>query len=200
MAEGGQDICQRCYFRRDLRHHDSLCEYVADISSIVDGSKRVSFAELLRQAEETRILSQNRDTDTLRSINERVRECYNYFIALRLRTPLTDAQINRIPFVQLTEEQKNQECAICFEEFEIYDRVKLLTCGHFYHVHCIVKWLKTKSGTCPNCRAILNDNFEIEDLIDPCTIAMAILNRCSIQIYHAMVTNARAQNNFRPPN
>jgi len=43
------------------------------------------------------------------------------------------------------------ECCICMTEFETSDNLRLLPCGHFFHVECIKKWLVTRS-TCPFCR------------------------------------------------
>lgn len=43
------------------------------------------------------------------------------------------------------------QCAICIENLERDDRVKILTCGHYYHPNCIDGWLK-RHNNCPNCR------------------------------------------------
>ena len=45
-------------------------------------------------------------------------------------------------------------CAMCYETFDIEEdeNVRLLHCGHFYHVDCIDRWLY-RSRTCPTCCA-----------------------------------------------
>jgi len=48
-------------------------------------------------------------------------------------------------------EVSEMECAICMCPFEPSENLRLLPCGHFFHVECIKKWLVTRS-TCPFCR------------------------------------------------
>jgi E3 ubiquitin-protein ligase RNF11 len=50
------------------------------------------------------------------------------------------------------EEQKVNECAICFEDFDEGDSIRYLPCVHFYHQKCVDDWL-IRSFTCPSCMA-----------------------------------------------
>lgn len=43
-------------------------------------------------------------------------------------------------------------CAICLEEFETGEEVRLLACSHLYHRHCIDPWLQSSSNCCPLCK------------------------------------------------
>ncbi|CAH2051000.1 unnamed protein product [Thlaspi arvense] len=43
------------------------------------------------------------------------------------------------------------KCTICQEDYEAEDEVGKLECGHFYHIHCIKKWLLQKNA-CPICK------------------------------------------------
>lgn len=43
-------------------------------------------------------------------------------------------------------------CAICLEEFETGQEVRLLACSHIYHRHCIDPWLQSSSNCCPLCK------------------------------------------------
>lgn len=45
------------------------------------------------------------------------------------------------------------ECAICCEEFNQDIQVTPLPCNvnHYFHTHCITKWLETNQ-VCPLCR------------------------------------------------
>lgn len=43
-------------------------------------------------------------------------------------------------------------CAICIEEMEDQEEVRLLTCGHIYHLGCIDPWLTTRRAYCPLCK------------------------------------------------
>ena len=194
MAEGGQDLfCQLCHFRKDVEHHEYLCWLVDSLRDLAVGLERISFAELIRMAEETIILSQNRETDGFRNIYRKVRRSYKNLLEVRFKRPLTDAEQNRIPIVQITDEKLTAtKCIICLDLFTKSDQVKLLPCGHFYHVHCIVKW-NDISGTCPICRETLFEDFEIEDLRDLDTIIVAIISRSIIPIFHARVINSNAQ-------
>lgn len=45
------------------------------------------------------------------------------------------------------------ECVICFEEFKDEDKLRLLSCNHFFHPECVDKWLIAHSNKCPCCRS-----------------------------------------------
>lgn len=47
---------------------------------------------------------------------------------------------------------ENLGCAICTEDFQVGEDVRLLPCDHRYHPACIDPWLINVSGTCPLCR------------------------------------------------
>ena len=49
------------------------------------------------------------------------------------------------------EDMDNEECSICFNEYDTSTKVSKLRCNHVYHNDCIKKWFET-SGTCPMCR------------------------------------------------
>jgi hypothetical protein len=54
-----------------------------------------------------------------------------------------------------------QQCSICFDNVKSTNTAstKRLTCGHSYHVDCILNWFVT-SNECPVCRAPQeNDNM-----------------------------------------
>ncbi|KAL9551082.1 hypothetical protein MBANPS3_004436 [Mucor bainieri] len=43
-------------------------------------------------------------------------------------------------------------CVICLDEFALGDQVRKLPCGHEYHCECIDPWLTIKSASCPLCK------------------------------------------------
>lgn len=42
-------------------------------------------------------------------------------------------------------------CSICYEDFKNDDPLRILTCKHYFHDHCIDEWFKINI-TCPICR------------------------------------------------
>lgn len=47
-------------------------------------------------------------------------------------------------------EDLQNECAICLEQFNAGDAIKIMDCGHYYHQECIDEWLE-KGGDCAKC-------------------------------------------------
>uniref|UniRef100_A0A1B0A0R3 RING-type domain-containing protein n=1 Tax=Glossina pallidipes TaxID=7398 RepID=A0A1B0A0R3_GLOPL len=50
-----------------------------------------------------------------------------------------------------TDCETDATCAICLDDFELHDNVRMLACGHEFHIHCLNPWLEMKP-TCPLCR------------------------------------------------
>nr|DAD22087.1 TPA_asm: hypothetical protein HUJ06_023550 [Nelumbo nucifera] len=46
-------------------------------------------------------------------------------------------------------------CAICQEEFEDGNEVRITECGHNYHLNCICRWLVSEKQHYPICRVEL---------------------------------------------
>jgi len=44
-----------------------------------------------------------------------------------------------------------RECSVCICAYEEGEQLRLLPCGHVFHLRCIDEWLQQNS-TCPNCR------------------------------------------------
>ncbi|MFQ6666367.1 hypothetical protein Gotur_032736 [Gossypium turneri] len=57
--------------------------------------------------------------------------------------------LERVKWDSMT--KREDECAICLEEFVEGEEVAWMPCGHGYHDGCIVKWLET-NHICPLCR------------------------------------------------
>jgi len=45
-------------------------------------------------------------------------------------------------------------CSICLDGYEHNNRVRILGCGHCYHVQCVDKWLM-KRNACPMCSRVV---------------------------------------------
>ncbi|KAJ3035981.1 hypothetical protein HDV00_003275 [Rhizophlyctis rosea] len=44
------------------------------------------------------------------------------------------------------------KCAICLEDFQNGDEVRILLCKHEFHVACVDRWLTKRKRTCPICK------------------------------------------------
>ncbi|KFH67410.1 hypothetical protein MVEG_06143 [Podila verticillata NRRL 6337] len=49
-------------------------------------------------------------------------------------------------------ELTNDMCAVCLDEFEEGEEIRMLPCHHEFHCECIDPWLTRKSPTCPLCK------------------------------------------------
>ncbi|KAJ8661873.1 hypothetical protein O0I10_002204 [Lichtheimia ornata] len=50
------------------------------------------------------------------------------------------------------QETKNTICAICLEELNLHDMIRVLPCHHGFCVGCIDVWLTKKASICPICK------------------------------------------------
>lgn len=77
--------------------------------------------------------------------------------------PVSQRRLAEIPKVTVTTEHTstNTQCSVCFDEFQVNtsDVVRKLPCNHLFHEKCIFPWLRI-NGTCPVCRASLNQNSD----------------------------------------
>ncbi|KAJ2783673.1 hypothetical protein H4R18_001583 [Coemansia javaensis] len=43
-------------------------------------------------------------------------------------------------------------CIVCIDDFVVGSKMRILPCGHNYHIECIDPWLTAKSSLCPLCK------------------------------------------------
>ncbi|KAJ2129435.1 hypothetical protein GGF48_002429 [Coemansia sp. RSA 921] len=52
-------------------------------------------------------------------------------------------------------------CIVCIDDFVVGSQMRILPCGHNFHIECIDPWLTSKSSMCPLCkfdtRSVLTD-------------------------------------------
>eukprot|EP00850_Spirogloea_muscicola_P022438 SM000295S11273 [mRNA] locus=s295:118084:125676:+ [translate_table: standard] len=51
----------------------------------------------------------------------------------------------------------SETCAICLEDYEPGEKIRVLPCGHEFHVPCIDLWLMTRRPFCPVCKRDAHD-------------------------------------------
>ena len=54
------------------------------------------------------------------------------------------------------------ECSICIDDFQIGQKMRVLNCGHRFHLFCIDVWLMQHTS-CPLCKADFNRNNELNN-------------------------------------
>jgi E3 ubiquitin-protein ligase RNF13 len=46
---------------------------------------------------------------------------------------------------------RGEKCAVCLEDFQLGNALRVMECLHRYHLDCLDQWL-TVRATCPSCR------------------------------------------------
>lgn len=70
----------------------------------------------------------------------------------RRRHRLPRSQLKKLPIRKFKKGEGNDVCAICLDEFEEGDKVRVLPCHHQYHCKCIDPWLLNNRRQCPVCK------------------------------------------------
>ncbi|KAJ1910535.1 hypothetical protein H4219_006186 [Mycoemilia scoparia] len=65
----------------------------------------------------------------------------------------TPGAVQRSHTINTLPEYTHETCAVCIDEFEEGDKLRVLPCGHGFHKECIDPWLIKKSVECPLCKS-----------------------------------------------
>ncbi|XP_047338168.1 E3 ubiquitin-protein ligase RNF38-like [Impatiens glandulifera] len=167
----GTFSCQRCLQTvRQINHNNIICTNCSDQSTSPTSHLLGMLAAQITHNPVPRIEETHNPDPPIEenSFTSNIRELIQNYNRPG-PPPAPSSAIEALPIVKLGRIDNNNniyeesECPICKEGFGFEEELKIMPCTHFYHVDCIVHWLRLHNS-CPICRYQLRGYDDEDDV------------------------------------